>query len=487
MISSLFKLISRIALPKIIVVGIDIQDRHLFGVATLRIRGITKIVASGSYELSEDAIEGGELRRSEMIQAAIQSLLASIPGSRWHTSHEPIFVLSLPPQHLYSEVAFFPVADDRELEEAVHLKLETSLPWPVQDSYVDTGAIKKKSGDERGVFIAAIAKPILDQYLRPFFLHGWRVGAAEFHLFSLVRFIAPHYAKSFIFILIDEDGIEFAAFAFQTIMLHYLQPIGEGDNIQALIEGKVRQLVTNLEGQYGEKIERIFIFDKVSWEKTSSSITNITGIPTQLFTPEPTIDSRLSVAYGASLRPYSAHESLVNLLPKSLGGRYQENLLSRTIRFWVYIFVIWGATFVVASLLLLTFLSNEEKVLTRESFAYKGSLEQQKIFAAPLIKKADYFNALARAVLESASLRSRFGKKMEVILNHAEKAGLTTSYMRIEKNNTFALRLTAPTRQAAVVFQDELNATGLLASPLQIPITQLAADKDLLLSLSLQL
>ena len=59
MMGNFFKLISKLVLPKIITIGIDIQDRHLIAVATSQLGNKNGVIASGVYELSDDAIENG--------------------------------------------------------------------------------------------------------------------------------------------------------------------------------------------------------------------------------------------------------------------------------------------------------------------------------------------------------------------------------------------------------------------------------------------
>ncbi len=482
MLSRFFKLISRIVLPHTVVVGLGIEDRHLFAVATSRKGDDQKILASGTYEFPEGTIEDGELKKPEVIEKATATLLAQLlPKSSFRVSQEPIFVLSIPPEHLYTEAVFFPSLEEPDLSEAIRLKIETSLPWPVKESYVDWSMITTSNPEETGIFIAAISKPVLDQYLKIFFNHNWRIGATEFHLLSLSRFITPLYAKSFIFILVDEDGVEFMVFAHGTIVVHHVQPLPSAE-IRQFFEDKVRQLTSYLESHYGgEKIEKIFLFAKTGGEDTPSAIA---GIPAEPFHPSPGVAARLTVAYGASLRPYGIHEALINLIPTELGGRYEENLFFKTVGLWINIFFTFTLTFLAAFAAVYLFLVNQNDILKKGNASFAATLEQQNSQLEPLFMEADYFNQLAQAVVDHEALRSHIGGKLALLTDEIGKFGISLQNGRIGASEA-SLTLLFPTRQSAIDFQARVNALNLF-QPVAIPIRQLTEEKNLSITLVLQ-
>ncbi len=54
MITKFFKFLSRLVLPKIIVIGLDIQDRHIAAVATARRGDKLETVGSAIIEIEDD-------------------------------------------------------------------------------------------------------------------------------------------------------------------------------------------------------------------------------------------------------------------------------------------------------------------------------------------------------------------------------------------------------------------------------------------------
>jgi len=320
MFGKVLKFISNIVLPQIIVVGLDIEEDQIAGVARTNKYGVSTVVATNVFPLSKGAIVNGELKNPDELKEAVKALIKKIPTGEKElgAANEPIFVLSIPPNHLYTETVIIPSMSDEDLLQSVNLKIETSLPWPKDQSYSDWN--KVAIDEERGVgaFIAGTSKPILDQYFKVFLENGWKVGACEFHLFSLARVINSAGEKPFIFVLIGEGGVELAVYAFGSIISHDFEVSLDAAKTSSLIEDKVRQLTSYVSSNYGVIVEKIFIFDRVQMEKTSSELSSVTGIPAQTFVPNDLmsgLEPKLFVAYEAAGRPYSSSEPALNLKP----------------------------------------------------------------------------------------------------------------------------------------------------------------------------
>src|SRR5271157_1549947 len=189
--SKSLRYISRLVLPQAIVIGLDVQDRHLAAAATLRRGDATSVLASGVYELPEGAIVDGELADPAPFQRALTTFLLQVPARRFVNASEYVFILSIPPQHVYTETILLPPMTPRELADAVRLKLETSLPWGAGQAYVDWRTLPSADPKQTSTFIAAVAKVTLDTYLDAFQGQKWRIGAVEFHMLSLAKFLDP--------------------------------------------------------------------------------------------------------------------------------------------------------------------------------------------------------------------------------------------------------------------------------------------------------
>lgn len=479
MISRFFRFISSIALPQIVVVGLDVQDTHLFCVAALR-KGEEEvdIIASASYELPKDAIVEGELKNPDVLRDTIKKFLALLPKKKWKGNSEPVFVLSLPPTHLYTETFFLPNLSSSELDQAIRLKTETSLPWPAREVYVDWHAVDIGDPDKKAVFVAASSKQILDPYFRIFLTENWRLGASEYHLFSLIRFIQRDSISSFIFVLIDEDGIEFSIYAHGSILAHYLEDVSKVESRQSMLEDKIRQLTSYAESHYGAKIQQIFIFDTSSWGKAPDELQAITGIPTQPFTPSTHLDARLSIAHGSALRPYSSPVPLLNLLPFELGGSYEENLFIRTLRFWGTLTTIVLSTFLAAFLSVYLFLGGVNADLSRQNESLAIALAQKQEQSAPMIEEAKDFNALLQTILGAEGNRTIYASRFSIVSDELQKNNLTLMNVRFSNQNEFFVSFFAPRREAALAFKENLDSSKNFQAIL-IPVQDLQKERDL--------
>lgn len=487
--SRVFKKISRIAFPKVIVVGLDIQDRQIAGVVTVRKGDKTTPLSASLFEIPESAIVRGAVCDPEPIQNAIQTLLNAVPAKHTKFSAEPVFILSIPSHHLYAQTEIFPKMESVQLDEAIRLKIETSMPWPIEDTYSHWVATELPEKNETAVFIAAIDKKTLDEYLRMIVDKGWRVGACEFHLLSLATFIDQSNIKSFIFALLDEDGIEFGVFAFGTIIAHFLHTVEQGGSAKTILEDKIKQLTSYVEGDFGIKIDRIFIFNRSDQEDSLSEIKNITGIPTQLFTTETQSgmsDPRLLIAQGAAFRPYSTFESAVNLVPQELGGRYQENLLLKTVNLWTKILLVFSFSFVIAFGGVFWFLRHNSVDLRKNLQEATLILNRFIAQSQPLIHEAQSFNRLTRAFTMSKGIRTATGKQLGNILEILKDTGLSVTSLNSSENGIVTGIFQAPTRDAVMEFKRRMESNEGMPATVSIPLTDLSKDTNLSINAVIQ-
>lgn len=209
-------------------------------------------------------------------------------------------------------------------------------------------------------------------------------------------------------------------------------------------------------------------------------MTNIeekTGIPAQALTPSPHLDPRLFIAQGASLRSYGAVESSLNLLPPEFGGRYRENLFLKTLNLWFKIFSVFGFTLIIAFAAASGFLWSQQSFFAKENAGLNSLFEKQLANAAPLIKKAEYFNKVS-AVIKSVSFRSASGAKLLIVKNEAEKNGLSFIDAHLAEPRRISVSLLAPTRESALEFEKALKSNKGF-SDVNIPVAELSPEQNL--------
>jgi len=483
MFSKLLRTISRIILPRAIIIGLDIQDRHLSAVATLRRGDETNVLASGTYELPEDTLKDGELRNPTVLTRTIRTFLEQVPTRRFVNPSEYVFVLSIPPEHVYTETLFLPLMTPQELADAIHLKIETSLPWEASKAYVDFRTLPARDPKQTSTFIAGVAKATLDTYLEAFFSQGWLVGACEFHMLSLAKFVDPEHARSSLLAIIDEDGIELAAFSLGSIVAHYLQTIPAQGDVQKTLQDQVKHLASYVEGSFGITVEHIFIFDKLNKEYALNRIEQETGVPAQIFTPSPHLDPRLFIAFGASLRSYGATERSLNLVPPALGGRYEEHLITKTSKLWSNIFLVFAATFLAVFGGTAAFLWFQGRSLTEEERDFRVTLDQQLTQAGPITEEVRAFNRLATAFTQVVAQRSDFGTTLGLVEQYADQYGLGLRNASLSDQYTFTATFLVPTRDAVLGFQKAVKESGIF-SDVSIPLAELAPESNFIVNIS---
>lgn len=479
-----FRPIARIVLPRMVIVGLDIQDRHIASVASLRKLERAFIPSSGIRELPENAIEDGRLAAGEPVFQAIQSLVQTIPFSR--LQNEPVLVISLPPHHIYTETAIFPLMNEKELEGALQLKLETSLPWRPHDAYIDWRRLDIGDPKKIAVFITAIPKQILDEYLGVFSQGKWRVAACEFHLISLARLLNISGEEPSILILLDEDGAEFAIFHKGKMVSHNLEKAIAGKPVEAALSYQARRLATYAQGELGLKIAHVYLFDKAGIESQIETLQRELEIPVKYFVPPVGFDPRLFIAAGASLRKFGIPEESINLIPVGSGGRFHENLIIRTLGLWLNILfstvlilmVVFGGAFL--------FLRGQRQALEGETKTLQASLERQFAQSRELIQRADAFNQLVAAMTKASRSRSRVGDALSLVLQALPAAGVEVRHIsKPSPDAPFVVTIAADTRDHALEFKKRLEASKKF-TVVDIPFTELVPEKNLIINVTLQ-
>lgn len=487
-LEKILRKISRLVFPKFVLVGLDIQDKHVAGVATLRHGDKISILSSGVYDIPETSIEHGEISDPAPVRTGIKALLGTVPAQHFKFTVEPVFVLSIPSHKMYTETVVFPEMDAEELKNAVMLKAEASLPWPIEDAHIDWTSTYIPEKEEYIVFIVAVNKKTIRNYLQITSGERWRVGAIEFHILSLAKFVDQASVPSFIFALIDEDGIEFAVFFKGVVVAHFLHPVAGEEEAIKVLEGKIRQLTSFVESNLKFSIERIFVFDRVNREGVISSIHTITGIPTQPFLPDSRpaySDPRLLIAHGAAFRPYAAADLSMNLIPSEFGGRYQENLSLRTLNLWIKILFVYTFSFLLAFASMFAFLKYQNATLSRDIQNQSAIFERLIPQSQPIIDEAQKFNALVDAFRAAKNLRTVTGKRIAAIIKISGETGVGATSLS-SANDGIAGVFTAPSRDSILEFKRRMESQKIVTE-VSIPLTDLAPEKNLTVNALLRL
>lgn len=504
---NIFKFIARLVLPKIVVVGIDIQEHHVAMVASTRHLDRGGDYVSGVEALPDGTIVGGEVKNPHTFFNILQKLMSQIPISK--LKHEPVIVFSVPPMHMYTELAMFPLMTAEALEEAVRLKLETSLPWPLEETYVDWKMRKLEDVSRIGIFIAAVSKQFLDGYLKVFQRGGWRVAVAEFHLLSLAH--AGRLTEeqgTHLFVLLDEDGAEFGVFRNGDLMAHFIKTVSPNDAVapeaQNSVDTKIifetKRLVAHAETELGLHIEGVMLFNKVGLQTQMEQLQKEIDLPVRFFSPSE--NPALHIALGASACIFGTPEHSVNFVPKGSGGRYNENLILRTLSLWANAMAVAGAVMVFTFVGFWLFLRGQA-TLARQEAAYMSSALNNKVaYSSDLVEFAKDFNTLTEIAALAETYRTNVSVRVLAVLGEAKRYDIKVGRIWKEslQEQSFRAEIESPTRDALLNFKKGLEAmreeksltsseatsSDTEASPLifaavNIPVIQFAKETDIAL------
>lgn len=485
MIGKIFRLFSSIVLPRLIIIGVDFQDRHIAAVASERKGDKVTVLGSNVVELPDAAIQDGEIQDSTLVSAALDELMKGMPSGIFEKlKSEPVFVISIPPHHIYTEAKLFPILDEADLEGAVRLKIETSLPWPITQTYFDWVKIPVREKNRSGVFIAAVSKNTVDGFLNLFVNREWRVAACEFHILSLTKFIQKE-TTPFIFASIDEDGIEFAIFNNGLIVMHYLQKVHSVDDLPILLKEKITQLAAFAEGSLNVQVQNVFVLDKFRIVPLGGIAEDV-HIPVREFPDFTSERSDLVIAHGASQREYSSVKLSLNLLPSDATGRYHENLIIKTLGLWMKLLAVFSAVFIVGFFGILRLATNERTTVQRDVSALGATVDVRVADVAPLVEEANSFNELVQNAQKLLQIKSSVNNVIAEIDSIAFKNGVTITHLKSGDRGEITMAAFAPARENATNFQSQLEASNYFYSA-SIPISDLAPERNLTINVILKL
>jgi hypothetical protein len=161
------------------------------------------LIEEGAVNLPKGTIRGGALAKPDLLTDALKKLTSD---GKPHWLCAESVVLSVPFSHLVTHTATIPATvREEEIEGMLKLELERTLPFPLDEAYLDWQEIKH--GDAKGggrlFLVAAIRRSDVEGYLGALSAAGIRAVAVEPMVFSIVRGLE------------DRSGVTYAIVIFQ--------------------------------------------------------------------------------------------------------------------------------------------------------------------------------------------------------------------------------------------------------------------------------
>lgn len=184
------------------VLGLDIGTSNVKYVQLKEKGKLTKLIGYGHFQVPENIIIEGIITEPEKLAQIIKKELAEPP---WGKITAQRVVTSLPDSKLFTHVLELPPLSDKEIENAVNLEIDQSIPVAASDLYTDW-QIVSESNDKIFVFMAAAPKIIVDSYVQFFNLISMEPIAFEISLAAIARAIISDKIGREPILIIDIGG-----------------------------------------------------------------------------------------------------------------------------------------------------------------------------------------------------------------------------------------------------------------------------------------
>jgi type IV pilus assembly protein PilM len=167
--------------------GIDIGS-HTAKIAQVKRTGKgADVLAYGHIDFPSETVVEGVIVDPDALAQSIKPLLQA---KEQHFSAKRV-ATALPVAKVFTRTLQLPVMDRSDMDEAIKLEAEQSIPVPPTDLYMDhevIGVTKPEKGDPHtDVLMIAAPRAIVDSYVKLFDALGLEIAAVEISLMSVAR------------------------------------------------------------------------------------------------------------------------------------------------------------------------------------------------------------------------------------------------------------------------------------------------------------
>jgi len=165
--------------------GIDISDRSVKVMTLVHHYGNESHGVYGEEALTPGTVEGGKVRDSAALTAAIKKLKDNL--------HLSAVSLSLPEEEAFLFTLSLPPMKEKEIRESILLQLENHIPIPATETAFDYDIVAEKPrvAGGREVSVSAIARAHVQSYTQAVIDAGLTPLALEVESHSLCRSVVP--------------------------------------------------------------------------------------------------------------------------------------------------------------------------------------------------------------------------------------------------------------------------------------------------------
>lgn len=225
-------------------------------------------------------------------------------------------VLSIPDSEIFYKIFKFPKSiKDEKLKGTMELSIGFQLPIKPDDVYLDWEKVKNETGDENEVLLAAVAKPIVNDYIAAIESAGLKIIAVEFHLLSIARTL-PSTDETVLVLIDSSDGM--TAGVIKDNSLLFIHTISYETTAEDKLPVELKRIISFCEIEYGT-LSKILVLD----EETVGIVGDLGNLKVEvanIVDPFNNTKEALSI-FGSRLISFGA--AIRGLMPRN-----QDNLIS---------------------------------------------------------------------------------------------------------------------------------------------------------------
>ncbi len=184
------------------VLGLDIGTSNVKYVQLKDKGKLTKLIGYGSFEIPKNIIIEGIISEPEKLAEIIKKELSDPP---WGKIEAKRVVAALPDSKLFTRILELPVLSEKDIQEAINLETDQSIPVANSDLYVDWQIVRRLE-DKIFVFMAAAPKSIVNSYVQLFELMSMESLALEISLAAVARSVVSPKNRSTPILILDIGG-----------------------------------------------------------------------------------------------------------------------------------------------------------------------------------------------------------------------------------------------------------------------------------------
>lgn len=467
---SFLKRFSALLKPQLSVGGLDVSDA---AIRFVELQGST--LQKMGVSLDPGVIEDGRLKNAEQFLQALKSLKEQLGRSRDTIS----VILSLPPNHIYTQAFSLPLLNEANIKEAAALNLQMLSPVDVKTSYTDWERLnEEQEGNKIELLGAFVTKTVVDEFLAVLEQAGFMVAAVEFPSLAISRAmkmqtVGIDLQKPRVVLAVSGDGLDFLIIKDGKVYFSYFV---SWSSIKGGVSQDSREILLTVFNQILiQEMKKIFTFYSSHWGGQAAQLTLIThglyqeiekiikeAFPTIEVQPLqlrdfPDLPASWFVACGSALRGLipRAEDNFISLSPVDTEEQFAHNEIKSFVKIWESITITTLGFLVIAFAASDGFLWRTQQAIENDLSALDNNPAVQEM--NELAQKAIQFNALAQRALAAKIESSDFLPLFHSVIGTAQNSAITITTLIINNDRTTGVvGGKAANRTAIVTFKNRL-------------------------------